>query len=305
MSVKDIWKFLTGAILIFLLSVSTVNAEKQVFSDVSEGHPNFMAIDWLKQNKIINGYMDGSFQPDKKINRAEALKMIFKCLEINTENTQTGQIFPDVPDESWFAEYVKKAKELGIVGGYEDGYFRPENNINRAEALKIIFELSGEQMMEPLENPFADVPKEAWFAKYANSAKEKTVLDVNLSGNIHPEDYITRGDVAELIYRTKKSEEGVRFGKVTFYGDAFHGRGTAFGETFDQNAMTAAHLTLPYNTMIKVTNSENGKSVEVRINDRGPFTEGRILDLSKAAFELIAHPGEGYVYGQYEIIEQK
>jgi rare lipoprotein A len=290
-------------VCVLFLIPNTTFATKYVFSDVPEGHNNFLAIDWLKQNQVVDGYIDGSFQPNKEVNRAEGLKMIFKCLEIDTELESEPESFPDVPDESWFAKYVKKAQELSVVNGYEDGYFRPENKINRVEALKIIFELTGDELVEPEEDPYADTPKDSWFAKYALKAKEKTVLDMNLDGNVHPEDNLTRGDIAEMIYRVKKSDEGYFFGKITYYGGYFHGRTTAFGETFDENGMTAAHLTLPYNTVVKVTNKENGKELEVRITDRGPYTKGRILDLAKAAFLEIAELEEGYVHGQYQIIE--
>ena len=74
-------------------------------------------------------------------------------------------------------------------------------------------------------------------------------------------------------------EEGV----ASWYGGKFHGRLTANGETFNTHELTAAHKQLPFNTIVKVTNLSNGKTVEVRINDRGPFVEGRIIDLSYAA----------------------
>ena len=74
-------------------------------------------------------------------------------------------------------------------------------------------------------------------------------------------------------------EEGV----ASFYADSFHSRETASGETYSKRAMTAAHRSLPFDTRVKVTNLENGRSVRVRINDRGPHVEGRIIDLSGAA----------------------
>ncbi len=70
---------------------------------------------------------------------------------------------------------------------------------------------------------------------------------------------------------------------VSYYADKFHGRKTASGETFNMNALTCAHKTLPFGTILKVTNLANGKSVQVRVNDRGPFVENREADLSKAA----------------------
>jgi len=72
-------------------------------------------------------------------------------------------------------------------------------------------------------------------------------------------------------------------GKASYYADKFEGRKTASGETFHQNAMTGAHRTLPFGTKVKVINLANGRSVKVKINDRGPFAQGRIIDLSQKA----------------------
>lgn len=76
-------------------------------------------------------------------------------------------------------------------------------------------------------------------------------------------------------------------GIASYYGKEFHGRKTANGETFDMNAMTAAHRTLPFGTIVRVTNLANDQSVTVRINDRGPFIKGRIIDLSYGAAKSI------------------
>ncbi|HEY1166755.1 MAG TPA: septal ring lytic transglycosylase RlpA family protein [Chitinophaga sp.] len=72
-------------------------------------------------------------------------------------------------------------------------------------------------------------------------------------------------------------------GKASYYADKFEGRRTASGETFHQNSMTGAHRTLPFGTKVKVINLANGRAVKVRINDRGPYAQGRVIDLSKKA----------------------
>ena len=72
-------------------------------------------------------------------------------------------------------------------------------------------------------------------------------------------------------------------GKASYYADKFHGRLTSNGEVFHQDSLTCAHRTLPFGTLLKVTNKDNGKEVVVRVNDRGPFIGGRIVDLSRAA----------------------
>lgn len=87
--------------------------------------------------------------------------------------------------------------------------------------------------------------------------------------------------------------KGTETGLASFYADKYVGRKTSNGETFKQNKLTAAHKTLPFGTKVKVTNQSNGKSVKVRINDRGPFVQGRIIDLSKKAAKKIDMVNDG------------
>jgi rare lipoprotein A len=80
-------------------------------------------------------------------------------------------------------------------------------------------------------------------------------------------------------------------GKASWYGPGFHGRRTASGEKFNQNVMTAAHRSLPFGARVRVTNHHTGRSVVVRINDRGPFIRGRIIDLSRASAHSLGLAG--------------
>jgi rare lipoprotein A len=82
-------------------------------------------------------------------------------------------------------------------------------------------------------------------------------------------------------------------GLASWYGPKFHGKLTASGEVFNQEKFTAAHQTLPWGSRVKVTNLANGKSVDVRINDRGPFGKGRIIDVSRAAARALGMMGQG------------
>ncbi len=88
-------------------------------------------------------------------------------------------------------------------------------------------------------------------------------------------------------------EQNFMEGMASYYGDEFHGRLTSNGEVFDQALFTAAHRSLPFGTVLRVTNMRNGRSVTVRVNDRGPFAPGRIIDLSRAAAERIDMIREG------------
>ena len=97
--------------------------------------------------------------------------------------------------------------------------------------------------------------------------------------------------------------EHIGSGKASYYGSQHHGKLTASGERFNQGALTAAHRTLPFGTNVRVTNTRNGKSVVVRINDRGPFVRGRIIDLSKAAFERIGNTRSGIIRVRLERVD--
>jgi rare lipoprotein A len=91
-------------------------------------------------------------------------------------------------------------------------------------------------------------------------------------------------------------------GLASWYGNEYHGRRTASGEIFDEEAMTAAHRELPFGAIVQVTNLTNGKSVRVRINDRGPFVRGRVIDLSKGAARKIGMLNDGVVPVRLDVL---
>lgn len=91
-------------------------------------------------------------------------------------------------------------------------------------------------------------------------------------------------------------------GKASYYDNQFHGKRTASGEKYDMYSMTAAHPKIPFNSIVKVTNLKNGKWVTVRINDRGPFSKSRIIDVSKAAALLIDMVKDGVVEVKIEVV---
>jgi rare lipoprotein A len=92
-------------------------------------------------------------------------------------------------------------------------------------------------------------------------------------------------------------------GMASYYGKEYQGRKTSNGEKFDNGKKTAAHRTLPFGAMVKVTNTDNHKSVVVRVNDRGPFVKGRIIDLSSSAFSQIASINAGVAPVKIEVID--
>jgi rare lipoprotein A len=94
-------------------------------------------------------------------------------------------------------------------------------------------------------------------------------------------------------------------GTASYYGGTFRGRLTASGERFNQEALTAAHKTLPLGTRVRVTNLRNGESVEVKINDRGPYVRGRIIDLTKGAARELGMLRSGTAKVRIEVVAKK
>jgi len=103
---------------------------------------------------------------------------------------------------------------------------------------------------------------------------------------------------SSFLFAQSYSQEGT----ASFYADKFEGRKTASGEKYKHSRLTAAHKTLPFGTILKVTNIENKKSVQVKVNDRGPFVEGRIIDLSKSAAEQLGFINKGLAEVKIEIV---
>ena len=108
-------------------------------------------------------------------------------------------------------------------------------------------------------------------------------------------------DTFEKVIEEREKYTHFQTGMASYYGGSWHGKKTANGEIFNENSLTAAHKTLPFGTKVKVTNLDNGKSVVVRINNRGPYSNGRIIDLSKAAFSRIASTSRGVTRVKLEV----
>jgi rare lipoprotein A len=102
---------------------------------------------------------------------------------------------------------------------------------------------------------------------------------------------------------TFKNSEKVQIGVASYYGLEFHGRRTSSGEIYDMSELTAAHPTLPFGTLVRVTNLANNKSVIVRINDRGPFKKNRIIDVSYEAAKQLGFLNDGTALVKIEVIE--
>lgn len=165
------------------------------------------AIQYLYNENVISGYEDGTFKPNQVINRAELMKIIVESV-FGTPNEETYLgCFPDV-QEDWYAKYVCYAKEQNWIQGYPDGTFKPDQNINKAEALKILVNAYGYTIPGAVNDPlFKDVDNNAWYTPFVKTANDKGLLPQSYEGadltaiNYGIGEEITRGEVSENIYR--------------------------------------------------------------------------------------------------------
>jgi len=222
------------------------------------------------------------FGEDVYITRREGFLAVWQSVKRATFEPYSP-MFKDVNEDGRGYEEITFAQSRGIVD--EGEYFMPDDVLTMDDALLWIFRTRNVRDLfymqkENIAGMLRDYPILEFKESFASSA-------------------VSMKDLTGLMYALDKmlAEEEH---EVSFYGEDFHGNGTAFGESFDMNALTAAHRLYPSNTLVKVTNIENGKSVIVRVNDRGPFVEGRDMDLSLAAFEKIADRSNGVIRATFQ-----
>lgn len=174
-----------------------------IFTDVNEDDEHYTAIKYLYDQKIVSGYPDGSFKPDKKVSRVEALKFITEALLASDKKVFNPKELPFADTELgvWYSSYVATANSNGLVNGYPDKTFRPAQDVNLAEFAKIALNAIGAKLPETVkEDPYNDVQKEEWYAPFIAYAKDKNFLDSDRS-KVYPGEAMTRAQVSEFIFR--------------------------------------------------------------------------------------------------------
>lgn len=214
--------------------------------------------------------------------------MIWRSISRVAE-TSRQKPFSDVPSTDPDFKEITYALARGLLD--DESSFRPSAPLSPATALLWIFRM---QSIEPVDHDsrtvktvLADPPDVVPLAR-------RFGIDFDTEAT-----QMTRDELIEYI-RVISTKLQTEEHEVSLYSEKFHGKGTAFGETFNMYDLTAAHRTFPYNTLVKVMNVQNGKSVTVRINDRGPFVNGRDMDLSLASFTTIADRSVGKFQARFE-----
>lgn len=189
-------------VFLVLLNLSLVMSQwspmtlaKTDLSDIADSEYR-ESIEALWQIGVIQGYGNGEFRPEQPINRAELLKVVFQALDESSVEAD-GHCFPDVKDE-WFAPFICRAKELNIVKGYSDGYYRPGQDVNMAEALKIA--------MEAFDMPVdEDEEGEVWYSEYIDFAHMNNIFSKYA---YYPERPARREEVVFLVHKLLQIKDG-------------------------------------------------------------------------------------------------
>jgi hypothetical protein len=191
-------KRIVAFFLTFCLFALMVSPTTFAYTDIDFSHPYATAIDYITAEGIVKGYDDGTYKPDAAINRAEFTKILVEAKYGSDPSEFADNCFNDVASDVWFSSYVCYAKNEGILSGYPNGSFGPANNINLAEASKIlvnVFEL------EKIQKPIGT----AWYSQYSETLGALKYIPPSFE---YIDDKVTRGEMAEMIWRimAKKSD---------------------------------------------------------------------------------------------------
>lgn len=180
------------------------------FPDVGIDTPYGGAAAFLRLRDIVSGFPDGNFKPQEPVNRAQAAKMLL----LGSRRPITRDIPPhfafDVPTKAWFAPYIVSSKQQGIMNGYDNGTFRPEQNIVRSEFFKMLsiaFHLQAKQ-----KSNYTDVERASWYAYYADTAETYGALLPDGSQTFQGDRVVTRGEAAFAIARIIQLDQAIQSG---------------------------------------------------------------------------------------------
>lgn len=188
---KKAFFLLTMSLLMFT-GYHQVSAQNSL-NDIGQ-HEYRMAIQYLVDNGIVSGYPDGSYQPERRINRAELVKIIVEAITEDTPSAIRRSCFPDVDVKEWFAPYVCYAKDHNIISGYPDNTYRPQNEINLVELAKILvnaLEVSTNDQLNAKE----------WYGVYIDALQNSKALPDSFSQLTQT---VNRAQMAEMIWRIQE-----------------------------------------------------------------------------------------------------
>ena len=265
----------------FILGSAIASAEAPLFfsdMEANRDHPYYDAVEQLRRNNIVSGNPDGTFGPDNSITRAAFTKIVMEAVMDEVPEWTGGPCFPDVATGEWYEKYVCAAKDQGVIGGYPDGTFGPGNNVNVAEASKIVYEGFGVSV----------TPGEQWYSGYIDHAMSNT----HMPDFWNPVNPISRGGMAYYMARVLEypiwEAENVA-AEYNMEGDptqsaSFAGAGGGTETSED-----------PYSEIYIDEVTADSDEEYVSIRNYGSS------DVQMQGFRLSARNGESYTFGSYNL----
>lgn len=191
-------KYFSRAISAVLLSL-VIAVPAHAFNDVASGAPDAAAINFLRDQNIISGSEDGLFHPELSLTRCELTKIALKIANI-TPVPSSSASFSDVPTSSWCHEYAYTARSHGILNGYPDGTFRPNQAVTEIEALKIIINSLEVTLPSVTEDIYLDVRSTDWWAPYIKFVRDNNLSDMPIGANYGINQMFVRKKMARIVY---------------------------------------------------------------------------------------------------------
>lgn len=191
--------YTTTAVALAVTAVAVVPASAaSPFSDVSEDHPHFKGISTLSKAGVVNGYNDGTFKPSQAVTRGQAAKIIVNAFKLNGSNSIEKLNFKDVNETNEYYEFIKTLKALGVVSGYDDQTFRPNDTITRGHMAVMIARALNLQAKGT--SPFTDVPEGSSYATAVTALYEAGISKGISATEFGVTNKVTRGQLATFIF---------------------------------------------------------------------------------------------------------
>lgn len=274
---------------------------KLSFSDLE---PGAWYINFLKEaviRRLVTGYTDNTIKPNKSVTKGELYTLLYRVVPDDLKMASPVPQAKDINENDWFFDGLQFALSQKINNTDKDGNINPLRELNRGHVAQFLSDYINWHT-EKTKPVATNIPKpEPTFQPVAQPATPAAPApQVQQPVITNPFDPTSLGSTQASSQSS--SSNPTEFGDASFYADIFEGKITASGEVFSQQKLTAAHKTLPFGTVLKVTNRQNSKSINVIVTDRGPFIEGRVIDLSKLAFNSIADLNSGVINVNIEVV---
>ncbi len=252
--------------------------------------------------KIITGYDDNTIRPFQDVNKAELYTILYRLTpEDLLQDLPEDSLADDIASGYWYYEPLQFAIQNQLLTTNDENLVSPLKNLTRANVAHFVYEYSvwlNDRIVSSDNEETEEEPQET----ETQEDTSQTEVD-ETEANTEQEDTQSDTSTESSTESTETDNENfTETGVASYYGYSFDGRRTASGQILDVEANMAAHKTLPFGTVVRVTNPETEKWVEVTIFDRGPFVEGRIIDLTPSTFEVLAPLSSGLVNVELEVI---